>query len=321
MYYDEQAKQSIIRFFAQRQVAMADNNLRQALTIEGADVLLNERGLAIGLAIKHNGCSIILLPGPPSELKSMFDHHVIPWIFQHYSNLQKLHAKMLCFAGIGESGVAARIADLIDHQTDPTIATYAREGEVQVRVASKKEQNLEPIVLEIMNRLKDYLYAYEDQTIEQALVDRCLLYKKSIVIAESCTGGRIAHFITSIPGSSQVFTGGFVTYSNDSKTRWLNISDEDLHGPQCPGAISSETAKQMANAALNNSKADYALSITGVAGPSEVEGKPVGLIYIALANRAGQCFVEEHRLAGTRSIIQQRAAKLSIYKLWQFIKK
>jgi nicotinamide-nucleotide amidase len=228
---------------------------------------------------------------------------------------------MLCFAGIGESAVAARLADLIDDQTDPSIATYAREGEVQVRIASKDEARIRPLEIEITKRLHEYLYALEDQTIEQALVNHCLLRKKTIVVAESCTGGRIAQLITSVPGSSQIFTGGIVTYSNESKISWLGIAEDRLYGSQSPGAISRETAEHMAKSVLDQSTADYALSITGIAGPTEVEDKPVGLIYIALTTRSGLCLVEEHRLAGTRTMIQQRAAKLSLYKLWQFIKK
>lgn len=319
--YDDAAKTKIEHFFTNRNVFMPPNNLKQALRISGDEAcsLANDNGLAIGCAIHKNGCYFILLPGPPREMKLMFQSYAVPWILQKATGLQRLESKMLCFAGIGESSVAEMLHDLIKNQTDPSIATYAKEGEVLVRIASKNVNQIAPIEAQIKQRLTEYLYAEQERTLEQVLIERCLEKKIRIAVAESCTGGLLSQLITSVPGSSAVLHSAVVAYTNEAKQDLLNITRSLLEGEHAPGAISEQTATQMAENMLKQCGVDYTVAVTGVAGPGESEGKPVGLVYIAVAGNGKSTEVYEYRTGGTRSIVQIRAAKYALFKLCQKI--
>jgi nicotinamide-nucleotide amidase len=282
-------------------------------------VLDNDHGLAVGTAIDDKDKIYILLPGPPREMKPMFNQYAVPWILDKHPQLKPLVSKMFCFAGIGESAVAEKLDDLIKTQSDPTIATYAKEGEVIVRLASKNENSFAPIERVIRKRLESFIIDDSETTIEQALIEKCIRIGKKIVVAESCTGGWITQLITSIPGASQVLHSGIVTYTNQAKSDMLNVPPDVLFGESAPGAVSKETVCIMAEHALNQSNADYAVATTGVAGPSESEDKPVGLVYIAVASKGGNTEVVEYRTSGTRNMIQRRSAKHALFKLWQII--
>lgn len=300
-----------------------ESNRRQALMIEGSDPLPNATGLAVGNALTADGTHYILLPGPPSEMKPMFDGPAREWLLRLLGESRPLYSLTLRFAGIGESALEDLLIDLIRGQSDPTIAPYAKEGEVAIRLATKAAgeaeaaARLEETVRAIERLAGRYLYAKEDVPLEEAVVGLLRASGKTVAAAESCTGGLLAELLTGVPGSSEAFAGGIVAYTNAMKRELLGVPAELLDGPDAPGAISGETAAAMAERTLERTGADYALAITGVAGPAPSEGKPPGLVYVALAQRGGRTDVHELKLSGGRAGVRLRAAKHALYRLWE----
>ncbi|MEK5475916.1 competence/damage-inducible protein A [Paenibacillus sp. FSL R5-0407] len=327
LHIDRMAMDNIDRFFQGRGVPMTENNRRQALAIDGGTPLPNETGLAVGNAVAENGKFYILLPGPPSELKPMFEQQAKPWILQHVLTQEEpLYSKMLKFAGIGESGLETRLLDLVENQSDPTLAPYAKESEVTIRISTKAKtqseamEKLDKLKEEIASRLSDHLYAEEDVPIEKTIVDMMTERGLTVSAAESCTGGLLMQSITSIPGSATVFLGGIVCYSNAMKEKLLNVPHDLLEGEDAPGAVSAETAKVLAEQVRMIVDTDFGLSITGVAGPGYSERKPVGLVYIGISRRGGDTAVFELNLKGNRDTIRIRSAKTVLYHLWKQLK-
>lgn len=327
LHIDRVAMDNVERFFQGRKVPMTENNRKQALVIDGATPLANETGLAVGNAIAQEGKFYILLPGPPSELKPMFESQAKPWILQHVLTEERaLYSKMLKFAGIGESGLETRLLDLIEKQSDPTLAPYAKESEVTIRLSTKAAseleamQRLEGLESEIARRLPEHLYATEDVPIEKTIVDLMTEQGLTVSAAESCTGGLLMQTITSIPGSATVFLGGIVCYSNAMKEKLLNVPHDLLEGENAPGAVSAETAKVLAEQVRMIVDTDFGLSITGVAGPGYSERKPVGLVYIGISRRGGDTEVLELNLKGNRDTIRLRSTKTVLYHLWRRLK-
>lgn len=327
LHIDRMAMDNIDRFFQGRFVPMTENNRRQALAIDGGTPLPNETGLAVGNAVAENGKFYILLPGPPSELKPMFEQQAKPWILQHVLTQEEpLYSKMLKFAGIGESGLETRLLDLVENQSDPTLAPYAKESEVTIRISTKAKtqseamEKLDKLKEEIASRLSDHLYAEEDVPIEKTIVDMMTERGLTVSAAESCTGGLLMQSITSIPGSATVFLGGIVCYSNAMKEKLLNVPHDLLEGEDAPGAVSAETAKVLAEQIRMIVDTDFGLSITGVAGPGYSERKPVGLVYIGISRRGGDTAVFELNLKGNRDTIRIRSAKTVLYHLWKQLK-
>lgn len=327
LHIDRMAMDNIDRFFQGRGVPMTENNRRQALAIDGGTPLPNETGLAVGNAVAENGKYYILLPGPPSEMKPMFEQQAKPWILQHVLTQEEpLYSKMLKFAGIGESGLETRLLDLVENQSDPTLAPYAKESEVTVRISTKAKtqseamEKLDKLKAEIASRLSDHLYAEEDVPIEKTIVDIMTERGLTVSAAESCTGGLLMQSITSIPGSATVFLGGIVCYSNAMKEKLLNVPHDLLEGENAPGAVSAETAKVLAEQVRMIVDTDFGLSITGVAGPGFSERKPVGLVYIGISRRGGDTAVFELNLKGNRDTIRLRSTKTVLYHLWKQLK-
>ncbi|WP_058304003.1 competence/damage-inducible protein A [Gorillibacterium timonense] len=323
---DQPAMDKMTKFFAERNVVMVASNTRQAMTLEGSVSLTNDTGLAIGTAVTQDGKSYILLPGPPKEMIPMFRDYALPWIRSIMTDELPLFSKMLKFAGIGESNLEHALLDLIQEQTDPTIAPYAKEGEVTIRLTSRAAtedeafSKMEPVKAKIVSRVGEYLYAEEDVTIEEVIFRKLKDNKKTLAVAESCTGGLLSDLLTAIPGSSTVFKGGVVSYSNELKAAFLGVPAELLEGVEAPGAVSSETALAMAQGLLERAETDYAVSITGVAGPDPSEGKPVGLVYFGVASMNAQAEVIEARFNGSRETIKLKAAKSALYYLWKQLK-
>lgn len=327
LHIDRMAMDHVDRFFEGRGIPMTENNRRQALVVDGGTPLPNETGLAVGNAIAHEGKFYILLPGPPSELKPMFERQAKPWLLQHVLTQEEpLYSKMLKFAGIGESGLETRLMDLVENQTDPTLAPYAKESEVTVRISTKARTEseamakLDKLEAEIAARLPDHLYANEDVPIEKTIVDLMTEMGLTVSAAESCTGGLLMQSITSIPGSATVFLGGIVCYSNAMKEKLLNVPHDLLEGENAPGAVSAETAQVLAEQVRMIVDTDFGLSITGVAGPGYSERKPVGLVYIGISRRGGETEVYELNLKGNRETIRLRSAKTVLYHLWKRLK-
>ncbi len=314
-------------FFTASGSQMVKSNERQAHLLEGAYPLTNEVGLAIGLALTDNGTNYILLPGPPGELKPMFERYVIPWLNSLIPENTSLFSKTLRYAGIIESELENRLSEIIEKQQDPTIALYAKVGEVSVRLttrASSKEKaksKIDEVEQKIRERTAEFIYADEDISIELAIYK--LLKEKGVTLSvvESCTGGLLSHLITSIPGSSSVFQGGVVCYTNELKHKFSDIPLNMLNEKGSPGAVSAETAELLASNVRKSTNSDYCLSITGVAGPAESEGKPVGLVYIGLAVRGQVTKVINVHFPGNRNIVQLRAAKYALFFLYQSLLK
>lgn len=308
--------------YASRGGSFIESNRRQAMLVEGATPLRNLTGWAIGNALTADGTHYMLLPGPPREMKPMFDHDGTDWLKGLLGQAAVLHSVMLRFAGIGESALEDLLIDLIREQSDPTIAPYAKEGEVIIRVSTKAAdeeeaaRKLEGTLADIRRRTERYLYAEEDIPIEEAVLRLLRSQGRKLALAESCTGGMAAEMITSIPGSSDGFAGGVVSYTNAVKKALLGVPEELLEGQGAPGAVSAETAAAMAEGVRAATDADYGVSITGVAGPSESEGKPVGLVYLGLAERGRPARTEQLQLNGDREGIRIRASKRAFYLLW-----
>jgi nicotinamide-nucleotide amidase len=322
----EPSMAKIEQLFTSRGIHMVESNRRQALSIEGADPLDNETGLAVGNALTVDGTHYILLPGPPREMKPMFDGPATQWLRSVLGEEKPLISRILRFSGIGESALEAALLDLIDGQTDPTIAPYAKEGEVSIRISTKAGTEAEAFsridetIASIEARVGQFLYAKEDIPIEEAVIDALRNAGLTLTTAESCTGGLLAELLTSVLGSSAAYTGGVITYTNEMKQTLLGIPAAQLEGPGAPGAISASTASLMAERAAKIADSDFGVSLTGVAGPATSEDKPVGLVYLAVAQRGKPTRVYELNLSGNRSIIRLRAAKAALYRLWETIR-
>lgn len=323
LHIDRMAMDNVDRFFMDRGKAMTENNKRQALSIDGGTPLPNETGLAVGNAITHDGTHYIVLPGPPRELMPMFEQQAKPWLMQHVlTDELPLYSKMLKFAGIGESALDDRLSDLISAQSDPTIALYAKEGEVTVRISTKASsegeamERLTALEEQIKGIVPEHMYANEDVPIEKVIVDMMADRGWTISAAESCTGGLVMENITSIPGSATMLLGGIVCYTNQIKHKLINVPQQLLEGEDAPGAVSPEVAEVLAEQIRMVTDSDFGLSVTGVAGPGYAERKPVGLVYIGLSERGKKTDVHELHLKGDREMVRLRATKALLYRLW-----
>lgn len=288
---DPAGRKELDGFFQRGQREMTPNNLRQVLVFEDGEVLPNETGLAIGIFYSSpQNKHYLLLPGPPSELKPMFLHHVKPLLQSKFQQDEVLLSRVLRFYGIGESKLVTVLADLIEEQTNPTIAPYAKPNEVTIRLTAKAADQaaadllLDPVEGEIQARVGEFFYGYGEET---SLVDVvvALLEKqhKSITAAESLTAGEFQATLGNVSGVSEVFAGGFVTYSAATKIKLLGISEELIADY---GTVSQACAEAMAVNARQLVATDYALSFTGVAG-DPIEGEPTGTCWIALASSQG----------------------------------
>lgn len=305
---DEKALDRIKKFFDKMKRPMTDNNVKQAMVPVNSTVMYNENGTAPGIIIEDNNKILIMMPGPPKEMKPMFSKQVKPYLASKQNHT--LVSRTLRIAGVGESAMESMVRDMIDRQSNPTIAPYAKDTESILRItASAKtteeaEKIIEPIAEEIYRRFGDSVYA-EGETSIQETVAKILIDKKvMIAVAESCTGGLVAAKLIEYPGISEVLLEGAVTYSNEAKKRRLGVKDETL---SAYGAVSAETAAEMAKGIAMTSGADIGVSTTGVAGPGPSEGKPEGLVYVGVY-MGGKSYVKELHLAGKRNVIRERAA-------------
>lgn len=299
MFLHEPTVEKIKEYFSSKGIEMAQNNLKQAMLPKDCVIFPNDNGTAPGMAIEKDGVHILVLPGPPRELKPMFQNCAVPYLMQFSDRIIVSH-NIRTF-GIGESSMAEKVNDLFDAQ-NPTVAPYAKDGEALLRVTAMAmtkedaESLCEPIIEEIKNRLDAYVYDVDYNCIEEAVVGMLKEHHLKVATAESCTGGLIAKRITDVPGASEVFECGIISYANGIKHKVLGVSEDDLNKY---GAVSEPVAKQMAQGALKVSGADIAVSVTGIAGPdSDSTGKPVGLVYIGLADREN-VWVREIRTSRT----------------------
>lgn len=309
---DEAAMLKIKRHFEISQRKMTANNRLQALYIEDSKPLANETGLAVGDFYQaEQGPDFMLLPGPPSELRPMLFKVALPLLKQAYRQDQLLSSRVLRFFGIGESQLASQLDDLIENQTNPTIAPYAKDNEVTLRLtaSAKNEQEaqalLDGLESKIAKRCGQYLYGYgDDNSLAQVVMTKLREKHLTITAAESLTGGQLQAALTSIPGASQAFMGGFVTYANYAKEKLLAIPAEviDKHG-----SVSEQTAILMAEQAKQKLGADVGVSLTGVAGPDSLEGQPVGTVWIGIAYRNKAGYAQKFHFPRQRKYVQARA--------------
>jgi len=310
----EPSKAAIESFFQKKGIEITENNWKQAMVPEGCIVIDNQNGTAPGMIIEDKGRHVVLMPGPPNELIPMFEHAVMPYL----NSLQPgiIYSQTVKVCGVGESKVEAMIKDLIDEQSNPTIATYAKTGEVHLRVTARAEGEKEakklvkPYVKELKGRFGNHVYTtQEDVTLEKAVVDLLLANHLTVSTVESCTGGMLAARLINVPGVSEVFKTGYITYSNKSKRKLLGIKKSSL---EKHGAVSPEIAKEMAKGAALFGKADVTVGITGVAGPDGgSEEKPVGLVYIA-CNVCGRIDVKECHFGGSRMKIRESSVSAAL---------
>lgn len=294
LVFDEQASKRLNEFFATRpQFTRTANNERQAQLIEGSTPLQNSTGLAVGGVIEVDGVTYVVLPGPPSELKPMVWDYLVPLLS---SDHKQLYSRVLRFFGIGESQLVTVLSDLIDNQTDPTIAPYAKTGEVTLRLSTKADdiesakEKLDQLEQKILSKktlnsipLENLLYGYgDDNSMARVVFDLLKKKHKTITAAESLTAGLFQSSIADFSGSSSVFNGGFVTYSIEEKSKMLQIPLEKL---QEHGVVSHFTAEKMAEQSRKLIDADFGIGLTGVAGPDSLEGHPAGIVFIGIATR------------------------------------
>lgn len=295
LVFDPQAQTKLDVFFAQRpDYARTPNNERQAQLVEGATPLPNETGLAVGGILEADGVTYVVLPGPPSELKPMVLNQLLPKLMTG----SKLYSRVLRFFGIGESQLVTILADLIDNQTDPTLAPYAKTGEVTLRLSTKASnqeeanQVLDILENQILDRqtfegfsLRKLCYGYGEETsLAGIVVEELKKQGKTITAAESLTAGLFQATVADFSGVSSIFKGGFVTYSLEEKSKMLDIPVKDLEEH---GVVSAFTAQKMAEQARIKIQSDFGLSLTGVAGPDSLEGYPAGTVFIGLAQEHG----------------------------------
>lgn len=306
---DQNWKERIEEYFKKTGAAkITENNWKQAMVPEGCIVVDNPNGTAPGIIMEAEGKSVILLPGPPNELRPMFEQDIYPYL--HAKCPEVILSVMVKLCGIGESAAETQIRDLIDRQTNPTIATYAKTGEVHLRVTASAEDErearrlLKPVVKELKNRFGDHVYTLDAQvTLEKAVIDLLRERELTLTTAESITGGMLAARLTDVPGASEVFKQGLVTYCNRAKRKLLDVKKTTLKDY---GAVSEKTAREMAKNGAFITGSDICVSLTGIAGPTSEEDKPVGLVYIACSYN-GKVAVQEFHLNGGRAKIRESA--------------
>ncbi|MBN2558860.1 MAG: competence/damage-inducible protein A [Clostridia bacterium] len=306
---DKETLDGIYAFFAQRGREVCRNNEKQAYFPRDSIIIRNDNGTAPGCIIEKDGKVVIMLPGPPWEMEPMFENTVLPYFMRGARyRLQSVFIRMF---GIGESAMEDRISDLVTAQTNPTIAPYAKKGEITLRVTVKyipgiedPDSMMEPVLSKIEERLGQYIYSYKNEELHEKVADMLISSNATISIAESCTGGMLASMLTDIPGISAVLERGVVAYSNKSKTDLLGVSEETI---ERFGSVSSQAAEEMAAGARKTAGACLGLAITGIAGPGGgSDEKPVGLVYIALADENGTAVVKLN-LWGGRDRIRHAA--------------
>ncbi|HKP35302.1 MAG TPA: competence/damage-inducible protein A [Pyrinomonadaceae bacterium] len=295
-------------------VRMPERNSRQAMVIDGAEVLPNPNGTAPGLYLEHEKCAIVLLPGPPREMKPMFENHVQARL-ECLSGDIRFARRVLRVSGMGESAVDEKIAPIYTQFENPltTILFNSSEIEIHLRAHGRTEADAEALLdnlsLKIEQALGNSVFSFRGETMEEVVGRRLAITGFTLSVAESCTGGLIAQRLTNVPGASKYFIEGLVTYSNESKTRLLGVDKKLIKEF---GAVSQQVARDMARGVRHKAKTDFGLAVTGIAGPDGgSEEKPVGLVYIALADDAHT----KHKrfiIPGDRELIRWRASQAAL---------
>jgi nicotinamide-nucleotide amidase len=300
--------------FQRRGLKMSPSNKKQAYIPEGADILDNPNGTAPGLILEENDRIVVLLPGPPKELRSMFTDRVIPRLEKYRQGYS--FRRILRITGPGESAIESEIADLYPDDPEITVTILAAPGQIDIHLLAHSEKSTASARKKIMIlskkiefRLGEQIYSTDGRTLEEVLGDQLRENHKTLAVAESCTGGLLGHRITNVPGSSDYFLQGVQSYSNQAKQQRLGISAGLI---KRYGAVSSQTAQAMADGIRRTSRADFGLAITGIAGPGGgTPDKPVGLVYTALS-WDNEVQVEKNDFFGDRETVKFRSSQKSL---------
>lgn len=318
---DEEAKNNIVTILTNRGIDITNNNFKQALVPKGSIVLYNKNGTAPGIIMEEAGKVVIMLPGPPNEFVPMVDDQVVPYFLKKGTN-DVIYSRVVKLVGVGESKVAEEISDLIA-MTNPTVATYAKTGEVHIRVTASAANDdeakalVKPVVKKLKAMYPDNVYSTNaDETLERAVVELLSKNGLSITAAESCTGGLVCGKIVNVAGASEVFRGGYITYSNKQKRNVIGVKKSTL---EKYGAVSEQVAAEMAKGVLEVSKADVAISTTGIAGPGGgTPEKPVGLVYIGCAVK-NKVYVEKFNFSGSRNKVRESTVVAALSMVRKYV--
>jgi nicotinamide-nucleotide amidase len=293
---------------------MPERNSRQAMVIEDAEVLPNPNGSAPGMFIEHQGAAIVLLPGPPREMRPMFENHVQPRLIGRAGSVKVLR-RMLRVVGLGESALDEKIAPIYTKYENPQTTILFNQSEIEIHLTARGRTEMEANALldrlseQLEERLGNAVFSFAGETMEEVVGLKLAVGGYTLAVAESCTGGLIAERLTDVPGSSKYFIEGVVAYSNEAKTRALDVKPKLLleHG-----AVSGEVAEAMAKGIRKRAGTDFGLSVTGIAGPGGgSEDKPVGLVYIALADDV-QTKSRKLQIPGDRQLVRWRASQAAL---------
>lgn len=314
LLFDEKILEELRQRFLSFGHVMPERNSRQAMVIEKAEVLPNPNGSAPGMFIEHQGVAVVLLPGPPREMKPMFENHVQPRLVTRAGSI-KVVRRMLRVAGLGESAVDEKIAPIYTQYQNPQTTILFNQSEIEIHLTARGRTEEEANVLldrvseQLEERLGNAVFSFAGEKMEEVVGLKLTLGGYTLAIAESCTGGLIAQRLTEVSGSSKYFIEGAVTYSNEAKTRTLGVKPAMLleHG-----AVSAEVAEAMAQGIRKRAHTDFGLAVTGIAGPGGgSEDKPVGLVYIALADDV-QTKSRKLQIPGDRQLIRWRASQAAL---------
>lgn len=309
MELHEESLKALKIYFKRLNRQITENNMKQVYFPKEAKVLPNPNGTAPGAILEKDNKIIVILPGPPREMKPMFINHVKNYLAPKGKGI--IISKVLRILGIGESYAAEKLKDIIDGTENPTVAPYAKEEDILFRITAKansKEEGLkliEPVKKQIIDRLGIDVYGEDDEKIEEVVSKLLIDRNIKISTAESCTGGMIASRLIGVPGVSEVFLEGAVTYSNEAKMRTLNVKEETL---KKFGAVSAETAMEMAEGIAKRTGSDISVVTTGIAGPGGgTEDKPVGLVYFGLYYKE-KTYTYRYVFNGDRNKVRLKAA-------------
>lgn len=320
---DELALESIELYFKRTNRIMTENNRKQALVLEGSHILPNDHGMALGMVLEAGEHIYMLLPGPPKEMEPMFLQYGSKALSVQVESNEQIVSRVLRFFGIGEAALETEIEDLIDAQSNPTIAPLAGDGEVTLRLTAKHidmdtaQSMLNEVETAIDKRVGEFLYGYDNTSLLEELMKILKEKKLTIAAAESLTGGMFQQELTSISGASSVLKGGVVCYATEIKHKILQVKQETI---EKQGVVSEQCAEELAENVARLFSTDIGISFTGVAGPNELEGKPVGTVFIGVAIKGRPTIVEKINLGGTREANRIRSVKFGCYYLLRYLK-
>ncbi len=316
---DAEALKQLLEWFEGLGKPMPNANRVQAMRPSSATCLPNEKGTAPGLHAAFSGADVFCMPGPPREMHPMFERFVVPRL----KTDRVVMTRVLPTVGLGESAIADRLGELMDRERNPLVGTTASASIVTCRIRyegndqSEGQRLLDETVAKVRDKIGDIVFADHDATLAEVVLEQLNERQEKLATVESCTGGLIGEMLTGVPGSSVVYVGGWVTYTNEMKSRQVGVPAEIF---EQHGAVSEECCRAMAEGGRERSGADYAISVTGVAGPGRgSDEKPVGTVWIGLAAPGGTR-AERFYFKGDRGLVRQRSATAALAMLWKALK-